>query len=257
METPALGLGGATAYRYRCALGCGGVLKFPARPVKLASDIWPRRVCSQCAGSQRIGQCECLGCGQPLSCCRCTGVAPRRITSLSTRVVQGPSSGPSTARWAASNPRDSCPKAAMATRPDPAQGSKRDLLFVWSAGSGQHRHAAQHHSHIPAPRVWAAGNGGNGKVQRPGRAAKQRATKKKARTPSGQIPGNHGGTPRAQAGGMRTAQDGDKTDKAEEGGTRGGSQPLSQSGVSQNGITATRSRCWSHPPSGRYCQRRR
>ena len=65
VETPALEAGGTTAYRYRCALGCGGILKFPARPGKLASDIWPRRVCSQCAGSQRVGQCECLGCGQP------------------------------------------------------------------------------------------------------------------------------------------------------------------------------------------------
>ena len=104
---------------------------------------------------------------------------------------------------AASNPRDAWLKAAATTRPDLAQGSKRDLLFVWSVGSGQHRHAAQHHSHIPAPRVWVAGKGGNGKVQLPGRAAKRRATREEARTPSGQIPGNHGGIPRAQVGGMQ------------------------------------------------------
>ena len=81
-ETPALEVGGTTAYRYHCALGCGGTLEFPARPVKLASGIWPRRRCSQCAEHLRIGQCECLGCGQPLSSCKCTGVAPRRITSF-------------------------------------------------------------------------------------------------------------------------------------------------------------------------------
>ena len=79
-ETPALEVGGNTAYRYRCALGCGGTFEFPARPVKLASGIWPRRRCNQCAEHLRIGQCECLGRGQPLSCCTCTGVAPRRIT---------------------------------------------------------------------------------------------------------------------------------------------------------------------------------
>ena len=179
-------------------------------------------------------------------------------------MVQEPSSGPGSAWRAVRNPRDVRPKAAVATRPVAilaqvtlAQGSKRDLLFVWLEGSGRHRHAAQHHSHIPAPRVWAAGNGGNGKVQRPGRAAKQRATRKRARTPSGQIPGNHGGTPRAQVGGMQTAQDGDKAGKADEEGTGDGSQLLSQSGASRSGFTATRSRCWPHPPSGRYCQRRR
>ena len=179
--------------------------------------------------------------GSPSPVAHALGSLQGASLGLLTRMVQGPSSGSSNARWAARNLRDVWPKAAVATRPDLAQGSKRDLLFVWSVGSGQHRHAAQHHSHIPAPRVWAAGNGGNGKVQRPGRAAKRRATRAGERKPSGQFPGNHGGIPRTQAGGMQTTQDGDETGKAEEEGTRGGSQLLSQSGAPRSGFTATRS----------------
>ena len=82
------------------------------------------------------------------------------------------------------------------------------------------------------------------KVQRPGKAAKQIATAEEARRPHGQVPGSHGGMPRTQLGGMQTAKIGDGTGRAEEEDTRGGTQPLPQSGALQNGITVTRSRGW-------------
>ena len=95
--TPSFGIGGTTAYRHRYAFECGSSFDLSVQPGVFETGIGPCRLGSQCAELPCIGQRECLGCGQPLSCCTCTGVAPRRITSFSTRMVQEPNSGPNNA----------------------------------------------------------------------------------------------------------------------------------------------------------------
>ena len=80
--TPSVGMGGTTAYRHRNAFECGSSFDLSVQPGLFETGRGPCRLGSQCAELPCIGQCECLGCGQPLSCCTCTGVAPRRITRV-------------------------------------------------------------------------------------------------------------------------------------------------------------------------------
>ena len=79
---PSVETGGATACLQSQALECGSSFGSSAQPGLFETGTGPHQSGSQCAEPPRFGQRECLGCGQPLSCCRCTGVAPRRITRV-------------------------------------------------------------------------------------------------------------------------------------------------------------------------------
>ena len=164
--------------------------------------------------------------------------------------------------WAPSNPRDSEPKAAVATRPDLAQAilaqarSETCSLFgQWDLAS-----TGTQHSTIHTSRLRGYGQQGMGAMEKCSGLGERQSEELPERGRGNRVVRllatmvEHLARKSAVCKPHRMAT---KLAKAEEEGTGDGSQLLSQSGASRSGFTATRSRCWSHPPSGRYCQRRR